>query len=76
VSGDELVILLNRHFGYEVVRQSGSHVRLTTPLSGEHHLTVPRSQSLRVGTLGAILSEVAMHFQRPRDEVVRTLFGS
>jgi len=40
VSGPELVKAL-RTLGYERTRQDGSHIRLTTRLSGEFHLTVP-----------------------------------
>jgi len=62
-------------FGYSVTRQVGSHLRLTTAVHGEHHLTIPDHPSLRVGTLAAILGEVANHFQLDRAEVVRRLFG-
>ncbi|HEX8708200.1 MAG TPA: type II toxin-antitoxin system HicA family toxin [Pyrinomonadaceae bacterium] len=27
--------------GYEITRQTGSHLRLTTPEGGEHHVTIP-----------------------------------
>jgi predicted RNA binding protein YcfA (HicA-like mRNA interferase family) len=27
--------------GYEVTRQTGSHIRLTTQENGEHHITFP-----------------------------------
>lgn len=27
--------------GYEVTRQTGSHIRLTTTQEGEHHITIP-----------------------------------
>ena len=27
--------------GYEVTRQTGSHLRLTTEVNGEHHITIP-----------------------------------
>ena len=37
--------------GYEVTRQSGSHLRLTTTVLGEHHVTIPNHGALRVGTL-------------------------
>lgn len=50
VSGDELAQALQT-FGYRVSRQTGSHVRLTTVERGEHHVTIPRHRSLRVGTL-------------------------
>lgn len=62
-------------FGYAITRQTGSDLRLTTQDRGEHHLTIPDHVSLRVGTLAAILSEVASHFQIERSEVVRRSFG-
>jgi predicted RNA binding protein YcfA (HicA-like mRNA interferase family) len=49
VGGQELAILLKR-YGYEITRQTGSHLRLTTTQEGEHHVTIPRHGSLRVGT--------------------------
>jgi predicted RNA binding protein YcfA (HicA-like mRNA interferase family) len=45
--------------GYRVTRQSGSHIRLTTEQHGEHHITIPEHDPLRVGTLSAVLSDVA-----------------
>lgn len=53
LSGADLVERLGR-LGYEVTRQSGSHVRLTTHARGEHHITVPKHDPLRIGTLAAI----------------------
>lgn len=61
--------------GYSITRQTGSHLRLTTPDHGEHHLTIPDHSALRVGTLAAILGEVATHFQVEKTEVARRLFG-
>ncbi|MCA1599801.1 MAG: type II toxin-antitoxin system HicA family toxin [Chloroflexi bacterium] len=74
LSGDDLAKSLG-DFGYEVVRQSGSHVRLTTMRQGEHHVTVPRHDALRIGTLAGILSDVADHFGITRDDVAARLFG-
>ena len=62
-------------FGYVITRQTGSHLRLTTQGQGEHHVTIPDHAALRIGTLAAILSEVAAHFQLERPEVARRLFG-
>jgi predicted RNA binding protein YcfA (HicA-like mRNA interferase family) len=73
VSGDELARALRR-FGYETSRQTGSHLRLTTNLKSQHHVTIPRHDSLRVGTLGAILSDVAAHLDMTRDELASELF--
>jgi predicted RNA binding protein YcfA (HicA-like mRNA interferase family) len=61
--------------GYETTRQSGSHVRVTTIQNGEHHLTIPNHETLRVGTLAGILRDVSDHFQISRDELVERLFG-
>jgi predicted RNA binding protein YcfA (HicA-like mRNA interferase family) len=75
LSGDELARRL-RVYGYESTRQTGSHLRLTSTSQGaEHHLTVPRHSSLRVGTLSAILADVAGYVGLERDEVVEKLFA-
>jgi predicted RNA binding protein YcfA (HicA-like mRNA interferase family) len=64
-----------KRYGYEVTRQTGSHMRLTTIQEGEHHVTIPRHGSLRVGTLSAILSDVADHLDIPRQTLTEALFG-
>lgn len=74
LSGRKLARALG-NFGYTITRESGSHLRLTTQEQGEHHLTIPDHKSLKLGTLSAILSEVAEHFQLEREETARRLFG-
>jgi predicted RNA binding protein YcfA (HicA-like mRNA interferase family) len=74
LSGDDLVKAL-RGLGYEVTRQTGSHRRLTTLDHGEHHITIPRHNPLRIGTLAGILSDVAEHFELSREDLVARLFG-
>ena len=60
LSGTELASLLTRRYGYVVTRQRGSHMRLTSSYLGyEHHITIPRHDPLKVGTLGSILNDVA-----------------
>jgi predicted RNA binding protein YcfA (HicA-like mRNA interferase family) len=73
LSGSELVRRLRR-LGYATSRQTGSHIRLTSRVRGEHHLTVPNHDRLRVGTLSAILAAVAAHHGVSRDELLETLF--
>lgn len=73
LSGTDLARVL-RDLGYEITRQTGSHMRLTTQENGEHHITIPHHDPLRVGTLSAILGDVARHFSMSRDELVRRLF--
>ncbi|MEQ1893769.1 MAG: type II toxin-antitoxin system HicA family toxin [Planctomycetota bacterium] len=75
LSGHELAKAL-RAFGYQVTRQTGSHMRLTTNERGEHHLTIPGHAALRIGTLASILGEVAAHFELSRDDVIARLFGT
>jgi predicted RNA binding protein YcfA (HicA-like mRNA interferase family) len=73
LSGDDLIKALGR-LGYAPTRQRGSHVRLTTSQNGQHDITVPRHDPLRVGTLAAILRDLATHFGLSRDELLERLF--
>jgi predicted RNA binding protein YcfA (HicA-like mRNA interferase family) len=71
LDGAALIRGLGR-LGYEPTRQSGSHVRLTRRTAdGEHHVTVPMHRPLRVGTLNAVLTDVATQLGTEKDEVVR-----
>lgn len=72
LTGAELVRRLAR-LGYGVTRQTGSHMRLTSHQRGEHHVTVPSHDPLRVGTLAAILEAVAAHHGLDRDELLSRL---
>ncbi len=62
-------------FGSRISRQTGSHLRLTTSLNGEHHITVPNHDHLKLGTLSGILTEVAQPLGISKSEVARRLFG-
>lgn len=70
LSGQDLVSSL-RSLGYVVTRQTGSHMRLTTLENGEHHITIPNHESLRVGTVAGILTEIASHFDLDREAILR-----
>jgi predicted RNA binding protein YcfA (HicA-like mRNA interferase family) len=73
--GEQLASLLRRH-GYEITRQTGSHLRLTSTAKGsEHHITIPRHKELKVGTLNAILSDVAGYLEMDREELAEDLLG-
>ena len=75
LSGHDLARALGA-YGYEITRESGSHIRLTTRAAGEHHVTIPAHASLRIGTLAAVLDEVARHFGADRNTLVEKLFGT
>jgi predicted RNA binding protein YcfA (HicA-like mRNA interferase family) len=72
VSGKELAQFLIK-YGYQITRQKGIHIRLTTQTNGEHHVTIPQHDALRVGTLAAILGDVATHLGISRDELYSQL---
>ena len=73
-NGRQLASALGQ-LGYQITRQTGSHIRLTTQQGGEHHLTIPDHDPLKVGTLAAILRDVAAYVGMTRAETVRTLFS-
>ncbi|MGH8674917.1 MAG: type II toxin-antitoxin system HicA family toxin, partial [Burkholderiales bacterium] len=60
--------------GYHITRQTGSHIRLTTDLPAQHHVTIPAHDSLKVGTLSGVLGDVANHLKLDREELLRRLF--
>ena len=74
LAGSDLARALSS-LGYEVTRQTGSHMRLTTYQRGVHHITIPKHDALRLGTLSGILADVANHFELTRAELVERLFG-
>lgn len=60
VDADVLLKAL-RPFGYSVSRQTGSHIRISTRMGGEHHEVIPNHRPLKVGTLQAVLRNIAAH---------------
>ncbi len=63
----ELVKALSR-IGYQVVRQSGSHIRLQCA-DPVHSLTLPNHRPLRIGTLAAILADIAARHRVDKEAV-------
>ena len=74
LSGAQLIKALEK-LGYQATRQTGSHVRVTSLLSKEHHLTVPLHDPLGIGTLAAILADVATRQGMTREVLIVRLFG-
>jgi predicted RNA binding protein YcfA (HicA-like mRNA interferase family) len=74
IDGQYLIKLLKR-YGYEVTRQTGSHIRLTSKVYGEeHHVTIPDHSPLRIGTLSAILGDVANYLNVSKDKLITEIF--
>lgn len=75
VSGNELIKSLQK-IGYIITRQKGSHVRLTCNLPhGEHHITIPFHNPIKIGTLSSIIADIAQAHQVSKSELTNKIFG-
>lgn len=74
ISGTQLIKNL-KPLGYTVTRQTGSHIRLSTEQNGQHHITIPQHDPLKIGTLSAILADIAAHFNLSKNELIELLFS-
>jgi len=75
MGGEELAVLLGK-YDYQITRQTGSHMRLTsTSRRSEHHVTIPEHKPLRVGTLHSIVSDVGAYLEIERQKLAEELFG-
>jgi predicted RNA binding protein YcfA (HicA-like mRNA interferase family) len=54
IDGRKLAIAL-RVLGYDITRQRGSHIRVTTQRDGENHEVIPCHSPIKAGTLSSIL---------------------
>lgn len=72
LSGADLAKKL-KVLGYSITRQAGSHIRLTTTVNGQHHVTVPEHDPLKVGTLSGILGEIAVHHKISKGDLIKKL---
>ena len=74
ISADDLIKALHR-YGYQVTRQTGSHVRLTRSTEDkEFHLTIPKHNPLRLGTLNNILKDLSVQLELEKHELIEVLF--
>ncbi|MEO0083863.1 MAG: type II toxin-antitoxin system HicA family toxin [candidate division WOR-3 bacterium] len=74
IGGDDLVKLLKK-YGYQITRQTGNHIRLTSTFKGEHHLTIPKYKPIKIGTLNNILNDVADYIKKDKQKIIEELFG-
>ena len=72
LTGAELIKKLKK-LGYSPTRQSGSHIRITTIENGEHHITIPNHDPIKIGTLSSILTDIAQHFNITKDELLQII---
>jgi predicted RNA binding protein YcfA (HicA-like mRNA interferase family) len=72
ISGGQLVRVL-QDLGYSVVRQKGSHIRLTHPGPPQAHVVVPMHRQIKVGTLHDILQTISEQRSLSLQELVGLL---
>jgi predicted RNA binding protein YcfA (HicA-like mRNA interferase family) len=72
VFGTDLAKAL-RVYGYEITRQKGSHIRVTTQINGTHHEVIPSHKPIKPGTLSSILKSVAQHHQVSTAQLIQRL---
>jgi predicted RNA binding protein YcfA (HicA-like mRNA interferase family) len=73
LSGADVVRILER-FGFQAVRQTGSHVKLrrTGPAGERQTLHIPLHRELKPGTLRAIVRQASEYL--PADELQKAFF--
>ena len=75
ISGQKLSGLLKK-YGYEIKRQSGSHLRLVTNLKGvEHKITIPNHNPIKIGTLNNIVNDISEYLKIDKVALIDELFG-
>lgn len=73
ISAPELIKLFQK-FGYHITRQKDSHIRLTTVLQGENHITIPNHNPIRLATLSSKIGDIAFHFKTIKESIANTIF--
>jgi predicted RNA binding protein YcfA (HicA-like mRNA interferase family) len=70
LSGRDLCKILSV-FGYSVIRQVGSHIRLQCNKMGyDHSITIPDHESIKIGTLNKILSDVCAYLNLRKEDLL------
>jgi len=73
LSGARLVRVLCRDFGYVRLHQEGSHIILETEVPSHHRIAIPNHDSLRVGTLNAILNAIARRKGIAKEDILEKI---
>ena len=73
LSGERLADHLCQYWKYVYLRQSGSHILPGTDTLSRRTQAVPCHSPLKVGTLSAILGQVATHKGLTREDILRDL---
>ena len=60
LSGKEIVKILVRKFGFKVVKQRGSHIKLRKENGEKRTAIIPNHEEVAIGTLKSILKQAGI----------------
>ncbi|MBK8954352.1 MAG: type II toxin-antitoxin system HicA family toxin [Saprospiraceae bacterium] len=73
ISAEDLIRLL-RKLGYEITRQTGSHIRLSCNLENfQYHITIPNHDPIKIGTLNSILNTISVQMNVSKEKLIEML---
>jgi predicted RNA binding protein YcfA (HicA-like mRNA interferase family) len=76
ISGRKLAKLLEK-YGYEIIRESASHMRLISKYKDKKHkITIPDHNPIKIGTLNNILNDIANYLKVDKKKIIEELFRS
>jgi len=76
ISGRKLTKLLEK-YGYKIIRESASHMRLIPKYKDkEHKITIPDHNPIKIGTLNNILNDIANYLKVDKKKIIEELFRS
>lgn len=76
LAGDALAARLCRSHDYTITRQTERHLCLNSTCKWtEHQISIPRYDLLNVGTLSAIISDVASHLKVSPEALAENMLG-
>ncbi len=74
VSGREMAKRL-KVYGYNIVKEKGSHIRLLSSFKGsEHKITIPDHKQIKIGTLNNILNDIGSYLEMSKEKLIQELF--
>jgi predicted RNA binding protein YcfA (HicA-like mRNA interferase family) len=73
LSGKDLIRIFSK-YGYEVVRQNGSHIRMSiTTVDGTKNITIPNHNPIKLGTLMSIINDVSSQLKINKEDLINKL---
>ena len=74
ISGQRLISSLAK-LGFQITRQRGSHIRLTTQISSEeYHISIPNHDPIKIGTLNNILKDISEKLGINKEDLIKKIF--